>query len=478
MPRDRRRPVGASARSGDRRGPFIALCGLLGAVFLFGGGSRPDIVSLMLLRPVSVLLLGYGLLGLTRAQIVAHRLLFAIAIATLGLVTLQLIPLPPAVWHALPGRAVVAEIDRVSGLGEVWRPLSLVPYGTRNALFSLVAPMAVLVLGVQLDYTDRRKLLPLLIAFGATSAVIAVLQLLGGGGGALYFYRITNNDAPVGLFANRNHQATLLALMPPMLVVWAASRADNRRAVRDWFRVPQVWTAVGALALVIPLLLITGSRSGLLWALAGLAACPLTLLWRGQAKPGVAREPAQGLGQRRAVAGIAVGLVAVAGATLWLGRATTLDRWAGSSTSEELRLRILPTVGEMIREYAPWGSGYGSFDQVFRMHEPASLLRRSYMNHAHNDWLEAALTGGLPALVVLLVVVVAVVRRALRLAGAGVAAPDRIAFGRLGIAVMVILGLASLTDYPLRTSALACVFVVAALWATLPADRLRADVRH
>ncbi len=35
------------------------------------------------------------------------------------------------------------------------------------------------------------------------------------------------------------------------------------------------------------------------------------------------------------------------------------------------------------------------------MHEPDALLRADYANHAHNDWLEVALTGGLPALLIL-----------------------------------------------------------------------------
>ncbi len=48
----------------------------------------------------------------------------------------------------------------------------------------------------------------------------------------------------------------------------------------------------------------------------------------------------------------------------------------------------------MIRTYFPVGSGLGGFDPLFRMHEPFELLKPTYFNHAHNDWLEIALDAG------------------------------------------------------------------------------------
>ena len=52
------------------------------------------------------------------------------------------------------------------------------------------------------------------------------------------------------------------------------------------------------------------------------------------------------------------------------------------------KVRALPTIERLIAAYAPWGSGLGTFEQVFKLHEPDALLSPSYLNHAHNDWLE------------------------------------------------------------------------------------------
>mgnify|MGYP007125385276 CR=1 FL=1 len=91
----------------------------------------------------------------------AHGLLFGLAVAALALTIAHLVPLPPAIWSQLPGRELVSEIDRAAGLGDVWRPLSLTPGATWNALHAQLVPLAALVLGAQLGRDDLWRLLPL-----------------------------------------------------------------------------------------------------------------------------------------------------------------------------------------------------------------------------------------------------------------------------------------------------------------------------
>ncbi|MFI2901517.1 O-antigen ligase family protein, partial [Klebsiella aerogenes] len=69
----------------------------------------------------------------------------------------------------------------------------------------------------------------------------------------------------------------------------------------------------------------------------------------------------------------------------------------------DVRVHALPSVLAMIRIYFPAGSGFGGFDTIFRVHEPYALLKPTYFNHAHNDWLEILLDGGLPAALLLVV---------------------------------------------------------------------------
>jgi O-antigen ligase len=129
---------------------------------------------------------------------------------------------------------------------------------------------------------------------------------------------------------------------------------------------------------------------------------------------------------------------------------------------------------EMIKAYWPLGTGMGSFEIVYRLHEPAELLSPQYMNHAHNDWLELILTGGLPAAALMGFAIVAWGTKVLRNERAGDAdlfAPLR----RAGAAILLILSLASISDYPLRTPFLLTLFAIAVVWMWAPASPSRAD---
>lgn len=438
---------------------FALLIGFMALVFLLGGGARADIQSLLLLRPVSALVLLFALASLRHEHFAGHRLLLGLAVAWLGLHLLQLVPLPPEIWQALPGRDIVAEIDRATGLGEVWRPLTMVPPATRNAAWALLAPLAVLVLGIQLDAAARERLLALLLSLALASALLGVLQLLGDPQGPLYFYRITNNGSAVGLLANRNHQAVFLTTVPPMLFAWAALRSSRMQNMSP------SWTywgcAAGGTLLVTPLILVTGSRSGLVTSLLGLLAIPALLAGRSVRPQG----PAMTL--------LALAITSLGLLTVMLGQGIAFERLLGSDADDQ-RVRILGPLLDMIRLYSPWGSGFGSFTEIYELHEPRRLIAGFYMNHAHNDWLELALTGGWPSLALAAIAVVGwFVRLAQLLRPSG--EPDRVLLGRLGLLILLMFAAASLGDYPLRTPALACLAVVAALWAAPPPKRYTAE---
>ena len=415
-------------------GPFRAMCLLLALAFLLGGGARGDIQSLVVLRPCAILLLFYGLARLDRSQIAANRFVLASALLVLLLLGLHLVPLPPGVWGALPGRDLVREIDQVAGLGAVWRSFSLAPDATLNALFAALVPCAALMLGVQLDARERRMLIWPVLLFGGLSALLGIAQLSGPPDGPLYFYRVTNNGAAVGLFSNRNHQALLLATLLPVLAVWAMDRASGGR--RSSFR---ALLAVLAGVAVILLILVTGSRAGLL-----LGACALLL----------------------------VPLIALLAAlAIWRGRGLAWERLLGTAAGDDIRFAIAPTVLGLIRSYMPLGSGLGSFERVFQMHEPDALLRPNYANHAHNDWLELALTGGIPALLLLAAALVAYAIRGRSLFGPALAGCADLPLARLGMAVVALAAIASLGDYPLRVPSLACFFIVGVLWMSCPLSK-------
>jgi O-antigen ligase len=408
----------------------------------------------MVLRPVAVLLLGYGLIGLGRQDLRAHRATLIGAALIVALPALQLLPLPPALWQQLPDRGLIAEALHLAGLGDPWRPLTMAPTATGNALAACAVPLAALVIGLRVSSEERVLLLPVVLLLSGVSALVGLLQVVGDGDTSLYPSPITNLGSAVGLFANRNHQGTLLAAAVPMLAIAALSARAGWRL-----------GAVAAGILILPLILITGSRSGLILAVLGLAAIPLVL--RGL-EPIASRPPARKPASPRP---LAWGGTALAGAglllivlTAWVGRGEAWSRLIASGGLDQ-RLQLLPTLLPLILRYLPFGTGFGSFERVFQIHEPDSLLGPAVVNHAHDDLLQVLLEGGVPAALLLLAGVVVYVRAVRRAWSAAPIPPQLLACARLGLVIIALETAASTVDYPLRTPVHAALFVVALLWA-------------
>ena len=433
--------------------PALGLIAFLILVFATGGSARSDIASLVVLRPLAGLACAAAILGLSSRHVVENRFLFSMAAALLGVVALHLLPLPPGAAASLPGREIVREIDLAAGTADVWRPLSMVPATTLNALFALLVPLAVLLIGVQLPMTDRGRLLPVLIAFAALSAFVGLLQSIGSLGN---FYPSTSDGMAVGLFANRNHQAITLALTFPMLATYASMPAKSAEVekLRTWLS-----AAVG-LAL-IPLILVTGSRTGLLIGLVGIGIA--VALFRRQPTVAAAKKRrAAKIGWPYALAAfVFFSLVAL---TVIMARAEALQRLIAGDPLEDKRFKILGPILEMAWKYFPFGSGAGSYVEIFQIDEPYDLLTFTYSNHAHNDWVETLLTMGLPGVALLTVATIGFFFSAHRTFGSASRARGNLALARLGYAIVGMLGLASMVDYPLRTPTLGSVFVIAALW--------------
>jgi MFS family permease len=444
-----------------RARPFLALVALITLTFFMGGSGRSDIQSLVILRPAAVLFLGFGLLGLRWTDVRAYRVLFGLAFAVFVLVLCHLVPLPPLVWGALPGRGIVSEVDKVTGLGAVWRPISLVPAGTWNAFYSLFIPLAVLVLGVQLDREQRYLLLPVLLVLGLLSGLFGLLQSVGSASGSLYFYAITNEGSAVGLFANRNHQALLLACLFPMLAVFASEHLRSPERVRH-----RLWIAGAAGTVIIPLLLVTGSRSGLLVGIIGLGSTAF-----------IYRKPPPIVLAKRRVRNLKPLYVLGLGAVLALGaltalfsRAQVFERLTSPDSAEELRFEVWPDILDIAWKYFPIGSGMGSFVEVYQIDERLGSISTKYLNHAHNDWLETFVTGGVPALLIVMAASFAWGQVTLEAVRKRNLSAREHKFALLGSTILLLLGIASIFDYPLRTPTLMCFAIIAAIWSVRRTD--------
>lgn len=419
---------------------LVLLAVFLLVLWLAGGASRADVAGQVVVRTAAWTVLIVAALLSPLHGVGGSRAPWLLLCGAAAIAIVQLIPLPPSLWQSLPGRELFVE----AGQPAVWRPLSIVSSATLNALGSLVVPLTVLVLMAGLRDEDKRWLPTLLMVLVGLSLLLGLLQFSGAGFGSPLING-TPGEAG-GPFANRNHFALFLAVACLIAPVWAL-------ADRKWLR----WSApvaLGIALLSLLMILATGSRAGLL--LGGLALILVFLL---------AKRDVQRTLRHRArwvFPTVIAGLIAVVAVFLLLSvaadRAVSLDRLLAADTGQDMRTRGLPTVFITISAYFPAGAGLGGFDPIFRLHEPASLLKPTYFNHAHNDFLEIALDTGIVGLILLVAGLGWWIWASVQAWRHG----NRLA--KLGSAILLLVIAASLVDYPMRTPLMLAIATIAAVW--------------
>ena len=444
------------------RAAFIGLLVLLVVGFLIAGGGRDDLLSLLIWRPLTMMALMLAIAIYWRDAWQNGRALLLFALAAIGLVALHLIPLPPAIWTALPGRDILVAIYRDAGMALPWPPLSVAQARTWNALFSLAAPLAALVLVLSIDMHWQRKLLLVLLALGFTSGVIGLIQAIGPAQSPLYFYRITNNGLSVGLLANRNHQATFLAAMYPLI---AANLSFFQGKPEQLFFHRAMAIAAGLL--LIPLILVTGSRGGVILALVGMVSA----WWVYRSPVAKVRSAEKKTETRKRLIGFGLVSLLLVLAIFVAMRTPALQRLIETDPADELRVTALPVIVDATERFFPFGSGFGTFVEVYQIFEPNSFITASYFNHAHNDYIELLLTAGIPGLLLVLwagVLALLSLRSLIQLRSLPQDKPgfQSQVLGRAGFSVIAMLALYSAADYPLRVPSLMLFATIAAAWCS------------
>lgn len=455
--------------------PWVVLGAFLALVAFAGGGARSDIASLPALRFLSVCFLFLTLATATRGYWRDIRVPLALLCALASWMILQLVPLPADFWSKLPGRDLVFQMDKLLGEGDRWRPISMTPLLTLNSLLSLILPLTALVVAAATPANQRIRLWWAIWAFGLASAVLGLLQFMAGEGSVFYLYRITNEGSLVGLFSNRNHNALLLCASI-LSAGWLLAN-QLRQKKRHMLLVPAL---AGSIILFLLMVLIIGSRLGLICGMASLVTVSVVIrAGFGKRSKAVNQIPArprasqQGNVRRLALGMLPFVVIALTGALFYLSdRANAINRLVDGDGVEEIRVAALPTVVDLATQQWLGGAGFGSFANMFQIVEPDSLLRPPYFNQAHNDWLQLPIEGGLPAMLILLAaliwigsLLVAIVRARSKAGSMSLmeGATLAVAFGCFAVG--------SAVDYPLRTPSL----MVVAIFLVMILIRCQAD---
>ena len=350
------------------------------------------------------------------------------------LVLLQLVPLPAGLWTKLPGKEAIASGLVSLGYPLPPMPISAVPYDSVLTLFMAVPAIAVFIATERLSASPRAIALAVIVGMVA-SIFVGALQVAGGPKSTAYFYEIHNPGA-IGFFANQNHMAALLLVGIPMAAALMVS-AESKRKISALAR---YGLGITVLALIILGMALNESRAALGLCLPVLLASatlfPALVRWRGPA----------------VLLSIAVLLLGVA--IIMNNPITSADAGPDSPGTGVGRSEIWSTTAKAAAETFPFGTGLGSFQSVYHLHENPGAVTRSYVNHAHNDYLELALELGAGGILLIIGFLGWWAVTAVRVWRSTHSTP----FGRAAtIATGAILA-HSFVDFPLRTAAISTIF--------------------
>lgn len=424
------------------------------AVLLLGGASAAAFPANTLLQ-----LLGAGLIGWTlwsgsgpyRTRTGLRW--FGIALAVLALV--QFVPLPPALWSALPGRDTVAQGFTMLDIAPPWLGLSLAPWKSLAALSWWIPALALFCAARSEGGPPVRQLVMTIALFAGLSVLLGTMQRIAGSG---YLYLVTNYGEGPGFFANSNHQGSFLLCA---LALWGGSvvsemRQDRRRKWRS--STPMLQLGLGALLAFG--VLISGSLACVVLLVPVLVTLALLARpdWR-MSLPAV----------------IGLGAVVLAGmlAFLFFGPVAN-DLTAKSATAGISRQEFLFTGARILRDFAPFGTGLGTFQDIYRWYEDTANVGTTYVNHAHDDLLELLIETGIFGLAALAAFLAWFVPRALELWRG-----DRTQV--MALAASTVIGvelLHSLVDYPLRTAAMSSIMALACVLLVRVPEAARSSGRR
>ena len=432
----------------------LVLAALLIAALLLGGGSRIDLAGPVVLHVTTLAMLAWLTIARRIQWHAVPRAAWWFWGGIIALPVLQLVPLPPTIWQALPGHALVAQMDALLNESH-WRPWSLAPGRTLNAFFSLSVPFCAFVLAIGLGRHWIGLILRLFVVMASVSALLGIAQVMAGPDSILYFYDVTNSDASVGLFSNANHHGLFLACAVPCIFALVQVRLFSDRD----YPFSAIMLAIAALLLITLSLILTFSRAGI--ALYSIALLVSLFLFDPQG---------MGIGRRAFLGGfgalIAVGL----GLFMLLAAEKIFGSSALSGVAEDGRIGNIGLFASIAKHYFPFGSGLGSLDPVFRIYETTDMVDLTYLNNAHNEPAQLLIEAGIFGVALCIWAVLAWLVNA-----RGVWAPASSRKGRTlrayRRAASLCIGMAllhSVADYPLRAAAMACLIAIFAAFALEP----------
>ena len=436
MRRVSRRPRAEVASSDPAVKVTSAALAVLLVISVIGGGSSQEpggsLVAVMLALPC----IAWATFRLMRTgPDLATSAWLALAVVLVALPVAQLLSMPAAL-AASAGRTALAADLTAFGVAMPTR-WSLAPQATRVAMFAMLPPVALFLLCLALPGPLQRRVVPLLLALALASLVLGIVQLGAPQESVLNPFPQWQ-PALGGFFASPNHQATLLVVAAVFAAATLGAALRARMAGERAHAAPALGAAF-MLLLTLVALPLTGSRAGVVIVVVACAAV-------------VALQWSAGGGAARRWLVLGASLLVLAGSWAAAG-------WMQVDAVDEIRAPLRHATTHIAAQFAPLGSGVGSFVPMFEQHAPEVFIGEAYVNHAHNEYLQWWLEAGVPALLAMLLAALA---RAASARALWQLPPHARDTGVAAIVALLAVLAHSVVDYPLRTPALLAVAAVLA----------------
>jgi O-antigen ligase len=374
-------------------------------------------------------------------------------IPVLGLVVIGIIQLLPLRSPDIADGAL--SVPAVSSL-------SINPYATRLAVIQLIIYAVFFAAAfVYINSAHRlRKLVAIIVTFGAIMAFFGILQRLASPEG-IYGWRPTPQAIPFASFVNQHHFAAFMEMtigLTLALLVGNATEKDKRLLL------------VIAIVLMGIAILLTGSRGGVLSLLGVIGFVLLTNFLRKNKDEDEALTKAEKRARFRrnlAIVGGGLGLLVVLfGAVLLLGGDAPLTRGIGFTNQADVssgRLHFWSVAVQVFKDYPVLGSGLDSFGTAFPHYDTWNGSYR--VEQAHNDYLQTLADAGILGFLCIAAFIYLLFKQGLQIIGAEHSHFRRsVSVGAMAGCLGILIH--SFFDFPLRTPSNAFFFLLFAVFAT------------
>ncbi len=353
------------------------------ATFPFMGGTE-RLQTIPVVEALAIVLLIIFFLFQKRFDFIHKTTWFFILFAVLTPL-LYLIPLPAGVWDSLPGHAIYTQmaewITTEHSTDSIYRTLSLIPYRTEHAFFAMLPPLAVFLTVAALPEQQKLFIIYFVLGIATAEASLAMIQFSTNNEFFYFGIPILKRGIALGTYPNPDHFVLLMEIAIPLTLALVAYELQHGKKRNDdgSKRMILLITYGIMIALFISGAFFSGSRAGI----------PLALLGGFLAFNVFIRKK----DSKHLVLSLAIAIIGVVILLSFFNLTPIINRFISNNPFVDGRWVIFSNSWEGIKTFFPFGSGPGTFPDIYRIFQP--IDQPKFINHAHNDYLELLFEIGL-----------------------------------------------------------------------------------